>query len=298
MIVLQLTDCPQNLRGDLTKWLLEISAGVFVGQVSARVRDSLWTRVEEARCGGRVVMVYSTNNEQRLDFRVAGDTWEPIDFDGIKLMLRPSPSRLKARQSVFEAKRGFSDAAKRRAAQKFSAARVRYPTNYVVIDIETTGLNPEKDEIIEIGALKIIDGKIIDKFYALIKTDKPVPQNITELTGITDELAASDGKPLKSVLGDFLRFLGDMAIVAHNIDFDNRFLREACFKCEYAPIANRLVDTLALSRRLVKGLPSYKLSAMTTHFGIERGEAHRSLADCEMTRQLYSKLMNLMEDGS
>jgi CRISPR-associated protein Cas2 len=95
MIVISMTDCPVGLRGDLTKWLLEINTGVFVGQVSARVRDRLWERITETTKEGRVTMVFNTNNEQRLDFRVHNGTWEPIDFDGIKLMLRPSPSRIK-----------------------------------------------------------------------------------------------------------------------------------------------------------------------------------------------------------
>ena len=122
-MVLQLTDCPHRVRGDLTKWLFEISAGVFVGQVSARVRDMLWTRVQETRSHGRAVLVYSANNEQGLDFRVCGDTWEPIDFDGIKLMLRPTAIRLKTKQKQESLRLGFSDAAKRRATKRFSGNR-------------------------------------------------------------------------------------------------------------------------------------------------------------------------------
>ena len=95
MVVLTVIDCPVGLRGDLTKWLLEISTGVFVGRVSARVRDNLWERVKEFSKDGRATMVYSTYNEQRFDFRLHNSQWEPIDFDGLKLILRPSPSRTK-----------------------------------------------------------------------------------------------------------------------------------------------------------------------------------------------------------
>ncbi|WGW12933.1 type I-E CRISPR-associated endoribonuclease Cas2e [Saxibacter everestensis] len=90
MVVLVLSACPVGLRGQLTRWLLEISAGVFVGRVSTRVRDLLWQRAVEMVGQGRAIMVYSAANEQRLEFRVHGHHWEPVDFDGISLMMRPN----------------------------------------------------------------------------------------------------------------------------------------------------------------------------------------------------------------
>lgn len=95
MIVITLTDCPIALRGDLTKWLLEINTGVFVGRVSARVRENIWERVKKYIKNGRATMVYNAANEQGLDFKVCNSEWEPIDFDGVKLILRPSPSRIR-----------------------------------------------------------------------------------------------------------------------------------------------------------------------------------------------------------
>jgi CRISPR-associated protein Cas2 len=117
MTVITLTDCPLTLRGDLTKWLLEINAGVFVGRVSRRVRDHLWDRVVKFAKNGRATMVYSTNNEQGLDFKTLGNGWEPIDFDGIKLMLRPNPGHVKKPTGL---KPGFSNASKRRKAKRTS----------------------------------------------------------------------------------------------------------------------------------------------------------------------------------
>ncbi|PSS43025.1 type I-E CRISPR-associated endoribonuclease Cas2 [Arthrobacter woluwensis] len=90
MIVIVLSACPEGLRGDLTKWLLEISAGVFVGRVNARVRELLWVRVVELARDGRAIMVYSARNEQRLSFRVHRNQWLPVDMDGLTLMLRPA----------------------------------------------------------------------------------------------------------------------------------------------------------------------------------------------------------------
>lgn len=90
MVVLVLTACPVGLRGYLTRWLLEISPGVFVGSVSAKVRDLIWLEVVDRAKDGRALMVFSTRGEQRLAFRVHRHDWEPTDFDGIQLMLRPA----------------------------------------------------------------------------------------------------------------------------------------------------------------------------------------------------------------
>lgn len=92
MIVMVLTACPEGLRGQLTRWLLEISPGVFVGHASARVRDALWEQTMELIKDGRALMVYSARNEQGLAFRVHRHDWVPIELDGIQLMSRPSAS--------------------------------------------------------------------------------------------------------------------------------------------------------------------------------------------------------------
>jgi CRISPR-associated protein Cas2 len=115
MIVITLTDCPISLRGDLTKWLLEINTGVFVGKVSARVRDNLWKRVVQNVKNGRATLVYSTNNEQRMDFRIHHSTNDIIDFDGLKLVMKPSLARTK---SLTQKRMGFSKAAKMRMVRK------------------------------------------------------------------------------------------------------------------------------------------------------------------------------------
>lgn len=91
MTVVVLTACPPGLRGQLTRWLLEIAPGVFVGHVPARVRDLLWTRIVELVGRGRAIMVHNVQGEQRLGFLVHGHDWTPVDFDGIQLMLRPLP---------------------------------------------------------------------------------------------------------------------------------------------------------------------------------------------------------------
>lgn len=89
MVVIVLTACPSGLRGDLTRWLLEVSPGVFVGEVSARVRDRLWERTLALIRSGRATMVYSANNEQHLSFRVYQPDWQPLDCEGVELIRKP-----------------------------------------------------------------------------------------------------------------------------------------------------------------------------------------------------------------
>ena len=384
MIVLHLTSCPQSLRGDLTKWLMEIAAGVYVGKVSARVRDLLWTRIVETSKSGRAVMVFSTNNEQGMDFRIHGEVWEPIDFDGLKLMLRPSPSRLAANQAkpIESGRLGFSNAAKYRKAKKFSRVRVRqmekankenstseeythvkqstdesnpecngksemgqfmvisdnedvsqdvqskhsleenaafsqagqsfcsdnsaemtsgFPkSSYVVIDIETTGFSPKWAEIIEIGAIKVVNGKVVSQMQSLVKISKRVPLEITKLTGITDEMLAMEGRPPRGVLMDLLAFVGDLPLVAHNSRFDLSFINAALGQLQQPKLTNNIIDTLALSKRLLKSPGSYKLGDLSDYLGHKlpisnenENRLHRSLGDCYLTHLLYEKLQNL-----
>lgn len=116
MVVIVLTACPVGLRGDLTRWLLEISAGVFVGHVSARVRDQLWERVVGLVRDGRAIMVYSARNEQHLAFRVHHADWTPVDCDGLELIKRP---KNQSRTGDDSRRSGWSNASKWRAARKY-----------------------------------------------------------------------------------------------------------------------------------------------------------------------------------
>lgn len=94
MIVIVLSKCPPSLRGDITRWLFEISTNVFVGMVTSRVRDTLWNRIISSCDDGRAIMIFGTNNEQRFDFRIHNSEWKLIDLDGLKIMMRPSDSKI------------------------------------------------------------------------------------------------------------------------------------------------------------------------------------------------------------
>lgn len=117
MVVVVLTACPVGLRGDLTKWLLEIAPGVFVGNVSARVRDRLWERIVDAVKGGRAIMVYSAQNEQHLAFKVCQPDWVPVDCDGLELIKRPAGKE--EATLLGSPKKGWSNASRYHQAKKY-----------------------------------------------------------------------------------------------------------------------------------------------------------------------------------
>jgi CRISPR-associated protein Cas2 len=110
MTVIVVTACPVGLRGHLTRWLMEISPGVFIGKISARVRALVWERVTEMAKTGRAIMVFAADNEQGLDFAVHGHDWIPVDYEGLHLMLRPNPETT----TTSRKRTGWSNAAKRR----------------------------------------------------------------------------------------------------------------------------------------------------------------------------------------
>ena len=166
-----MTNCPPKLRGDLSKWLCEINTGVYVGNVSSRVRDALWERVCQNLKNGQATLVFTAAGEQRMDFRTHNTTWETVDFDGIKLMRRPLPQ---TQQSQIDLKPGFSKAAQQQMARK--AGRTRPGTgDYTVIDLETTGLKAASDSIIEYGALRVRDGAPVEELTMLVCGAEKIP---------------------------------------------------------------------------------------------------------------------------
>jgi CRISPR-associated protein Cas2 len=295
MLILALTDCPNALRGDLTRWLFEVDTNIYVGKQSARVREGIWARVVENAKTGRAVMVYPANNEQGFDFRVHAASWKPIDFDGLKLMLRPH--REKAHPEPANLKPGFSKAAHLRAAKHFASARrsPSLPAAYIVADLETPGFSPQTCSIIEMAALRRTVAGEPETFQALVRIPGSIPPQIEQLTGITNAALAKDGRELRDVLRDFLAFAGDLPIVSHNTKFDMAFLHSAYEKCAHPVPQNTWLDTLTLSRKLIDNAPDYKLSTLTEYLGIEHTNAHRALADCHATMKLYEKLRAMID---
>lgn len=115
MTVIVVAACPVGLRGHLTRWLLEIAPGVFIGTVNARVRELLWQRVLDMVNNGRAIMVYAADNEQGLAFQVHEHEWQPVDHEGVQLMLRPAENHDETQGPRRPRKKGWSNASKRRS---------------------------------------------------------------------------------------------------------------------------------------------------------------------------------------
>lgn len=291
MVVITLEKCPLALRGDLTKWLQEVSLGVYVGQVSARVRDKLWQRVCEESKNGRATMVYSARNEQHLNFRVHNTSWEPINYDGLKLMMRPTPTRAKAlvRKHIGWSK--MSQCSKTR--RKYGKSIFVEPEQYVVFDIETTGLNIDKDQIIEIAAIRVVKSAIEERFHTLITTKKPLSKKIVELTGISDELLISSGAPLCEAIKSFLEFVSLDIVIAHNARFDSEFIQVACEECDFDDFSNEVIDTIDLAKKKLPAATNYRLETLADLLNLDNKHPHRAEFDCEVTLRLFRKLIKI-----
>lgn len=284
MVVITMSCCPQKLRGDLTRWMIEIDTGVYVGNLNARIRDSVWERVCKNLNGGHAAMAFSANNEQKLDFRVYNTDREPIDLDGIKLMRKNRDSAADD-DYIKKSKAAARHMARLSQKKKGSSA---YPEEYVVVDIETTGLT-ENDEIIEIAALKIKDGEVEKAFSSLVKCKKEIPEEIAKLTGITNTELEKNGKGIKDVLLEFLTFCDCKNLVGHSIGFDLLFINRACRENGLSVMPMRTFDTMKLSRKKLD-LGSYSLSAVAEELGIKVERAHRALDDCQTAYGIFEKL--------
>lgn len=154
------------------------------------------------------------------------------------------------------------------------------PEGFVFLDLETTGLSPEADEIVEIGAIRVNRGQIdSDTFSTLVKPEKRIPKHITEINGITQSMVNDCGIPLAEALSGFIEFIGDLPLVTFNADFDMGFLWNAA-KRQGLAIENRYACALKLARRAWPGLPSYRLADLARIGNLGDKDAHRALGDC------------------
>ncbi len=166
---------------------------------------------------------------------------------------------------------------------------IKIEKDYTIIDIETTGLDPKYDSIIEIGALKIRNNEIIDSFKTLIYTDNYIDEFITELTGITNEMI-KNAPLIDTVLVKFLDFIDDDILVGHNVNFDINFLYDSCLKNLNKYLTNDFIDTMRLSRKLNKELKHNRLVDLIKFYNIDIDNQHRALDDCSSTYKIFLKI--------
>lgn len=164
---------------------------------------------------------------------------------------------------------------------------------YVAFDLETTGLSPESDQIIEIGALKVKEGKVVDRFMEFVKPDRPITSAITNITGITNEMVA-DARDTEKIIHDFMDFCEDHVLVGHNIMFDYKFCKMYAVKYGY-PFEKKGIDTLKIARKVHKDFESKSLGALCEHYNIINQAAHRAYHDALATAKLYQCMAHYFE---
>lgn len=165
--------------------------------------------------------------------------------------------------------------------------------HFVVFDIETTGLNAARDQITEIGAVRVEDGRITDRFHSFINPGVPIPESIVELTGITDDMV-KDSPAAELVIPTFMDFVGDGVLTAHNAPFDMGFIQAIAVKLGLS-IKNEVLDTLAVTRSLFPRLKTHKLGAVASHLNISMDRAHRAVDDATATAKILIKCIERIQ---
>lgn len=174
---------------------------------------------------------------------------------------------------------------------------IRNVSEYVSVDIETTGLGVNSCSIIEIGAVHVRDGEIISEFSSLCNPHIDIDPEVSKLTGITNDMVRC-APEMSRVIGDFCEFIGDHILVGHNIaSFDSCVLYDAFAACLGFPMYNDMIDTMRIARRALPFVPNCKLNTLLDHFSIHNDQAHRALSDAICTHQLYERLKpNIADD--
>lgn len=163
-------------------------------------------------------------------------------------------------------------------------------TDYVVFDLETTGLELMSNGITEIGAVKIRDGKLFEQFTTLIKPDYPITQEIVKITGITEEMV-KDAPKISAVIPDFMKFIENSVLVAHNAEFDVKFIKRFAGAEDYE-VKNKVLDTLEMSRACLPSLRRNDLHTLADYFNISFRH-HRALSDAYATAEIFIELMKI-----
>lgn len=288
--VITLQTVPLSLKGDLTKWMQEIATGVYVGNFNAKVREQLWKRVVENVGCGQATLSYSYRNEIGYDFQTYNTQRKVIDSDGIPLVLIQE-------KSENEIEYGFSKAANYRKSKKFHSEKSNQNKSqlkpFVVLDIETTGLDESENEIIEIGAIKYFESKKYT-FNRLIKRKGKLPKEITNITGITEKIL-DRGKSIEISIKELKEFIGQLPIVGYVIDFDMRFINRACTKLQIEKITNEVIDLAFYVKKEKPFLDNYKLQTVIKQYKIEKKVPHRALEDAKLELELALKIEKFVD---
>ena len=165
---------------------------------------------------------------------------------------------------------------------------------YVVFDLETTGFSPDKNKIIEIGAVKVVNGAITDRFSTFVNPQVPIPFNIEELTSIRDDMVM-DAPIIEDILPEFMKFCEGAIMVAHNADFDMSFITKNC-ELQGLPHDFTIIDTVALARILLPMLNRFKLDTVAKALNISLANHHRAVDDAGCTAEIFVKFIQMLKE--
>lgn len=168
-------------------------------------------------------------------------------------------------------------------------SRIAFPDDFTVIDLETTGFDPSFDNIIEVAALRVRGGEIVDSFSTLVKPYDEIDEFITELTGITNDMLSTAPAP-EEIFPSVREFIGEDIIVGHNVNFDINFLYDWFEIILNKSFNNDFIDTMRIARKALPELPHHRLKDVSDAVGVVPGGAHRAAADCQTTFECFRAL--------
>lgn len=300
MIVITLTKVPLSLRGDLTKWCQEVQTGVYVGSFSARIRDLLWERIMETVKNGEATMIYSTNNELGYAFRTNRKDKEIVFYDGLPLLKHLTPKKTK---KDTEQRHGFSKAATYRRANyarkklvdnlvEDSKKKATDFNKIVAIDLETSGLNTDRDAILSIGAVKADSAGKESVFSEYINYEAPLSDEVRNLTGLSTEFLREHGVDLKEALLKLDSFIEDVdIIVGYNLRFDLEFLRMSYLQEKILMFQKQTKDLLKVVKKKNKFMKSYHLEDALEKYDVINEDPHTAIGDAKATFELTKALL-------
>ena len=177
----------------------------------------------------------------------------------------------------------------------FSFIKEKRGDKYIVLDIETTGLDPISDGIIELGALKIDEsGKELETFHQYINPNIPIGPEAEYIHGLSNLFIKNNGKAVMEVLPVFYDFCEDCALVGQNIlGFDILFINKHLKEIAYPALTNKMWDTLEMARNKIKNVPNYRLGTIASALGVPYANAHRALGDVQTTKEVFLRLRRL-----
>jgi DNA polymerase III epsilon subunit len=168
---------------------------------------------------------------------------------------------------------------------------------FVIVDVETTGLDPEVERVCEVGAIRMVGGQETGRFHSLVQPGVPMPERARATHGISDEML-KDAPAFQAIAGEFRKFMAGSILVAQNAEFDVSFLNAEFVRVGMSKLAMPALDTIALARKVKPGLPTYNLDTLAFQFKVKFKERHRSIGDCEVTGAIFWQCVEALRPRS